>query len=330
MIQGVRSKLKTGKRPQQLITKSLKIDEILFREGSEGRELFIIQEGKVGVYKESQEGLIELAVIEKNGIIGEMSLLDNQPRSATIRALEKTTIIVINEKIFQAALQTAPLWLTSIVKIVVSRLRDINKRVDQTILRDRERGLVSLLLLLLPENKHEFSSRTALDYNLVVVEAYYVCRLKKRETERIVLRIEKRKIFSIMNGTDSTRHICFDDLDIIKLFYEYLTLKSQQKSFREVDIPHDEISILSNIAYVAQKSGIETNEGTTLSKSSLINDISDKNVTTIEKLLLSLRRRNLINILPEENDSTIIFRKESLSRIKKIKEWLPRFTMEIK
>ncbi|MGD9200746.1 MAG: cyclic nucleotide-binding domain-containing protein [Chitinispirillia bacterium] len=329
MIPSVRSKLKTGKRPQQLLTKSLKKDEFLFREGSTGRELFIVKEGKVGVYRESQEGLVELAVIEKNGIIGEMSLLDNQPRSATIRALENSNIIVINEKIFQAALQTAPLWLTSIVKIVVSRLRDINKRVDQTVLRDRERGLVSLLLLLLPENKHEFSSRTALEYNLVIVEAYYVCRLKKKETERILSRLEKRKIISILNGTDSTRHICFDDLDIINLFYEYLTLKSQQKTFREINIPQEEISILSNIAYVAQKSGIEKKEGTILSKSSLIKDISDKNLDTIDKSLLGLKRRNLINILPEENDSVIIFKKESLSRIKKIKEWLPRFTTEI-
>ncbi|MDD5675368.1 MAG: cyclic nucleotide-binding domain-containing protein, partial [Chitinivibrionales bacterium] len=85
-----RSELKTGQRPVQLDIRAYKPGDVLFEEGSKGRELFSIQEGKVGVYKESPDGPIELAKIEKGGIIGEMSLLDNMPRSATVKALEPT------------------------------------------------------------------------------------------------------------------------------------------------------------------------------------------------------------------------------------------------
>lgn len=324
-----RSQLKTGKRPQQLKTRTLKEGDVLFEEGSHGREVFIVQEGKVGVYKDTPERSIELAVIDKNGIIGEMSLLDNQPRSATIRAIEKSTVIVIDEKIFQAALKKSPVWLTSIIKIVVSRLRDANRRVDQTILRDHERGLISLMLVLLPENKYEFSSQIALNYDMAIVEAYYVCRLKKKEIERLLRGIEKREIIEIAEDIDNKKHICFKDLEVVKLFYEYLTLKSQQKSFREMNIPQEAVGVLSNIAYIAQKSGTETPEGTKLSKSAFMEDMADKDPSKLEKTLLDLRRRNLINIMPESKDSIIIFKPETLSRIKKIKEWLPRFEMDV-
>lgn len=324
-----RAQLKTGKRPQQLVTKVLKEGDVLFDEGSRGRELFIIQEGRLGVYKRSSEGEIELATVEKNGVIGEMSLLDKEPRSATIRAIENTTCIVINEAVFNTTLSKAPVWLNSIVKIIVSRLRDANRRVDQTVLRDRERGLVSIMLLLLPENKYEFSSRVALSYDLIIVEAYYVSRLKKKEIQKLLAGLEKRGIIETEEDSDHKKHVCIKDLEVFRLFDEFLDLKSQQKTFRERSIPEESIGILSNIAYVAQKSGTEHLEGTRLMKAALLNDLADKNPDRIEKNLLDLRRRNLINTLPEENDTLIIFRPEVLSRIKKIKEWLPRFEMDV-
>jgi len=329
MISGERTGLKTGKRPQQLNTRTVKKGETLFNEGSSGRELFIIQEGKVGVYKDTAEGSVELATIEKPGIIGEMSLLDNQPRSATIRAIEDTTVIVIDQKMFEATLQKAPVWLTSIVKIVVSRLRDTNRRVDQTVLRDRERGLASLMLLLLPESRYEFSSRIALNYDMVIIEAYYVCRLKKKEIEKLIEGFQKREIVLVEEDTDHKKHICIKDLEVLKLFHEYLNLKSQQKKFKEIGIPQESISVLANIEYVAQKSGAETAEGTRLSKADFMEDMADKGRDKVEKTLLDLRRRNLINIMPEGQDLIIIFKPETISRIKKIKEWLPRFEMDV-
>lgn len=324
-----RSQLKTGKRPQQLQTRTLKEGETLFEEGSRGREMFIIQEGRVGVYKDSSEKSIELATIEKNGIIGEMSLLDNQPRSATIRAIEKSTVVVIDERVFQATLKKAPVWLTSIIKIVVSRLRDANKRVDQSVLRDHELGLISLILILLPENKYEFSSQLALSYDLIIVEAYYVCRLKRKEIEKLLAGIAKREILEVVEDTENKKHICFKDLEVVRLFFEYLGLKSQQKNFREIKIPQEAVGVLSNIAYIAQKSGTETPEGTKLSKLAFMEDMADKDRDKLEKTLLDLRRRNLINFMPEGSDWIIIFKPETLSRIKKIKEWLPRFEMDV-
>jgi CRP-like cAMP-binding protein len=323
------SQLKTGQRPVQLIIKTYKPQEVVFEEGSTGRELFIVQEGRVGVYKKTPDGEVELAYIEKGAVIGEMSLLDNMPRSATVKAIGVTKLMVVNELTFHNALTTVPVWLASIIKIVVSRLRDANKRVDQAVLRDKDRGLVSLLQLLLPSNKHEFSSSIALDYDLVLTEAYYVCRLKKKEIAKVFSGLEQRKIVSIQEDVNHKKHICITDLEVLGLFEEHLNLKSQKKSFKEANIPEEAVALLSNIVYVAQKSGIETDEGTTLQKSLLLKDLEAKSSDHLEKNLLDLKRRNLVNIMPEATDAAILFKKETLSRIKKIKEWLPRFEMEV-
>ncbi len=323
------SPLKTGSRPTQIIVKTFKPGEVVFQEGSRGRELYIIQEGSVGVYKSGADGDVELARLEKGAVIGEMSLLDNLPRSATVKAAETAKLLVVNELTFQTALKEVPVWITSIIRIVVSRLRDANKRVDQAVLRDKERGFVSLLLLLLPGNKHEFASGIALDYNLVFTESYYVCRLKKNEIIKALACLEQRKLVSTVEDAGHAKHICIADLDALELYSEFLHLKEQKKTFKESNIPDESIALLGNIAYIAQKSGIETDDGTTLQRIALVNDLQDKDSDNLEKNLLDLKRRNLVSLLPGANDTTILFKKETLLRIKKIKEWLPRFEMEI-
>ena len=322
------SPLKTGLRPVQTMVKTYKPGEVVFEEGESGRELFIVQEGCVGVYKNSPDGAVELARIEKGAVIGEMSLLDNMPRSATVKAVEITKLLVVNELIFQTALKSVPVWLTSIIKIVVSRLRDANKRVDMAVLRDKERGIVSLLLLLLPSMKHEFSSMIAIEYDAVIVEAFYVCRLKKNESTKILQGLESRGLVSISEDLEHKKHVCFTDVDALVLFQEYLQLKSAKKKFSEIDIPEEAVGLLSNIVYVAQKSGAETEEGMTLLSSHLINDLDARDSEHLEKNLLDLKRRNLVQIIQQENDSVIVFKLETSSRIKKIKEWQPRFEME--
>jgi CRP-like cAMP-binding protein len=322
------SQLKTGSRPVQVVIKTYKPGEMVFEEGSRGRELFIVQEGRVGVYKVTPDGDVELARIDKGAVIGEMSLLDNMPRSATVKAIDITRLMVVNELTFQTALKAVPVWLTSIIKIVVSRLRDANRRVDQAVLRDKDRGLMSLMLLMLPSLKHEFSSTIALDQDLILVEGYYVCRLKKKEIVHVLEGLAARKIIMIAEDAGHKKHVCVPDLEVLGLYAEYLGLKSQKKKFKEIDIPEEAVALLSNIVYVAQKSGVETDDGTALAKSLLVKDLDPKNAGHLEKNLLDMKRMNLVSIMPLQTDETILFKKETLARIKKIKEWLPRFEME--
>jgi CRP-like cAMP-binding protein len=213
------NQLKTGKRPIQQQIRSYKAGEILFEEGSLGNELFIIQEGKLGIYKNTPDGQIELALVDKGGIIGEMSLLDNLPRSATVKAADNAKVLIVNQMAFQGIIDAIPVWLQSIIKIVVSRLRDTNKRVDQSILRDKKRGLVSLLLLLFPVHKRSIDGFNGLDYELILIEGFFISRLRKKEIQNILEQIERTRIIEIQEiKENNTRIVVIKEFEVLRLY----------------------------------------------------------------------------------------------------------------
>jgi hypothetical protein len=225
-------------------------------------------------------------------------------------------------------MQDIPVWLQSIIKIVVSRLRDANKRVDQSVLRDKERGLAHLILLLLPTLRTKKDSCAAIDYDQLTVEAFFVSRFRKKEIKKTIDVLIKRHLLTLLTEKDGSQWVLVKEPEILRLFDEYCCLKSQKQTFKEVSIPHDVITTLKNIAYVAQKNGKENAEGTTIMKSILIKDFSEKNSGYLERSLLDLKRRNLINLAPVDSDMAITFKDGDLRRITKIKEWLPHFERE--
>jgi len=71
-----------------------KKNEVIFYEGEPGVGMYIIQNGKIGIYKKFDDDTREeLAILHSGEFFGEMALLDESPRSATAIALETTDIL---------------------------------------------------------------------------------------------------------------------------------------------------------------------------------------------------------------------------------------------
>jgi len=97
----------------------------LFREGDLGTEMFILQEGQVEILK-SVGGVDEqLAVLDKGDFFGEMSLLEDLPRTASARAVTDCKVIRINGATFDQMLRTKP-------EIAVRIMRKLSRRLRQT------------------------------------------------------------------------------------------------------------------------------------------------------------------------------------------------------
>jgi CRP-like cAMP-binding protein len=97
----------------------------LFREGDLGTEMFILQEGQVEILK-TVNGIDEqLAVLEKGDFFGEMSLLEDLPRTASARAISDCKVIRINGATFDQMLRTKP-------EIAVRIMRKLSRRLRQT------------------------------------------------------------------------------------------------------------------------------------------------------------------------------------------------------
>lgn len=99
----------------------LKKDEFLFHEGDRGDAAYIIREGRIRVVKESAGNTL-LAVLKPGDIIGEMSLLHSQPRTAGAAASSEAEILRLHQEIFQEILGNSSKAPEILSKQVTNRL----------------------------------------------------------------------------------------------------------------------------------------------------------------------------------------------------------------
>ena len=83
---------------QYLDQRIYQIGDVVFGEGDESAEMFIVQEGKLAVTKQVAGREVFLATLERGDFFGEMPLLDSQPRHATCYALAPTKLLARPER----------------------------------------------------------------------------------------------------------------------------------------------------------------------------------------------------------------------------------------
>lgn len=96
---------------------------VLTKEGLPGRECFVVSEGKA---KATLRGK-KLANYASGDVFGEMSLLDNEPRSATITAESDMVLFVVDSRSFWGLCEEAPSVTRKIMKSIAQRLRKVEK-----------------------------------------------------------------------------------------------------------------------------------------------------------------------------------------------------------
>ena len=111
-------------------------DELVFEEGQPGAALFLVLDGKVAVEIFRESSTARLAVLEKGAFFGEMALLDETPRSATARALERTRTLALYRNdlngLVQRDAKTACQIYRSLAATIADRLRLTNELVQVT------------------------------------------------------------------------------------------------------------------------------------------------------------------------------------------------------
>lgn len=103
--------------------------EIIFEENEPGDYLILILDGKVEISLHSYSNNKIIAMLEEGAIAGEMSMLDDYPRSATARAIENTEILILtNNKLQHVLVENPPLgvkFLAQLGRTVSLRLRSM-------------------------------------------------------------------------------------------------------------------------------------------------------------------------------------------------------------
>ena len=107
-------------------------DQFLFREGDEGDAAFIILNGTAVVSIEASSGPVEIARLKKGGIVGEISILCDVPRTATVQAKNSLSTLKVNKDTFFHLVAEFPEIAVEVMRELASRLNDTNKQLRES------------------------------------------------------------------------------------------------------------------------------------------------------------------------------------------------------
>lgn len=101
--------------------------EMLIKEGEESSDLFYLITGKLRTFTESNGERITLGSVKEGAMVGELSFLDNRPRSANVEAVVDCELIRVPREEFQQTMEQQPEWLRKLIVTLVDRLRESNR-----------------------------------------------------------------------------------------------------------------------------------------------------------------------------------------------------------
>lgn len=96
--------------------------QVLFHQGDEGDAAYVILSGTADVLVESEAGPIKVAEIEPNAIVGEIAILCDVSRTATVKATERLEALRIRKEHFLRMLRENPEMTIEIVRVLADRL----------------------------------------------------------------------------------------------------------------------------------------------------------------------------------------------------------------
>lgn len=108
---------------------SLAANKILLSEGEESHSMYLLQEGQLEVSRKDGDKEVILGFINPGEIVGELSFLDQAPRSATVRAVKDCKLAQIPLKTIEEVFKTQPPWLEVFIRTLVTRLRNADARI---------------------------------------------------------------------------------------------------------------------------------------------------------------------------------------------------------
>ena len=114
---------------KKIFEKTYKKGSTLFVEGMPGEVLYIVTEGCVEISKKTRDGETLITTIMPGDIVGEMSLIDAGPRSASGRTGADSKLVVVTKRSFNEMLDSDP---GIAAKILMALLKILNKRLRMT------------------------------------------------------------------------------------------------------------------------------------------------------------------------------------------------------
>jgi CRP/FNR family cyclic AMP-dependent transcriptional regulator len=130
----------------QRFGKEFPTSTVLFREGEAGKEMYVLQAGRVVISKKVRDEEKTLAVLGAGEFFGEMALISNKPRNAKATVTETAKLLVIDPKTFEGMIRGNAEIAVRMIKKLAERLSVADAQIEALLLADPGSRVVHHLL----------------------------------------------------------------------------------------------------------------------------------------------------------------------------------------
>ncbi len=120
---------------------------VLFREGDEGAEMYIIQSGRVQITRRVGGQEVVLATLPAGEFLGEMSIVNDRPRTATATVVEEAVLLRLDGATFEAMIRGSTEIAVRMIKKLAFRLEQADQQIEMLLYREPNHRVVHFLRL---------------------------------------------------------------------------------------------------------------------------------------------------------------------------------------
>jgi CRP-like cAMP-binding protein len=119
---------------------------VLFREGEPGKEMYVLQAGRVAISKKVRDVEKVLATLGPGEFFGEMAIISNKPRNASAIVADDAKLLVIDPKTFEAMIRGNSEIAVRMIKKLADRLSEADAQIENLLLADPSSRVVHAIL----------------------------------------------------------------------------------------------------------------------------------------------------------------------------------------
>jgi len=173
-------------------------NSVILFEDDPGDALYVVAEGQVKVVLIGEDGReVILSVMGEGEFFGEMALVDDEPRSAHVIAMEDSTLLVLRREDFQGILTQTPRIALALMRELSRRLRRVDEKVGSLVLLDVNGRVAQLLLDLADEAGSERITRRLTHHTIAQMigsSRETVSRTMRELVEKGYIEVSRREI----------------------------------------------------------------------------------------------------------------------------------------
>jgi len=193
---------------------------VLFREGDTGKEMYVIQSGRIAISKKVRDVEKVLATLGPGEFFGEMAIISNKPRTATATVAEAAKCLVIDPKTFEAMVRGNAEIAIRMIKKLADRLQEADAQIENLLLRDAQSRVVHYLAHAAETRGKPDPAGTRVEVSTSTLPA--ALGIKADQLSGVLEKLGKARLVAVQ--TDA---VVVPDVKKLKEYLEFLEMKEK-------------------------------------------------------------------------------------------------------